>query len=84
MSTSNGNKKEGSYEEGSEQLKSMKTENSSKEDERYYFPCPLKNVKGTGRPRVPVTVCHKGQCLYLESEGGKLKCGYQNTVKGKK
>ncbi len=53
---------------------------SAKEDERYYFPCP----KRKNRARIPVTVCHKEKCIYLESEGGKLKCGYPKTVKGKR
>ena len=42
------------------------------EDPRYYFECPLRK----GRPRIAVTVCHKQKCIFLESEAGKLRCGY--------
>ena len=46
------------------------------DDERYYFPCPLRK----NRARVPVTVCHQKKCLFLASEDGKLRCGYGDKV----
>jgi phage-related protein len=42
------------------------------EDLRYYLSCPLRK----NHARIPVTVCHKQKCLWLTSDGGKVKCGY--------
>jgi len=42
------------------------------EDERYYLLCPMRK----NRARIAVTVCHGRKCIFLTSEGGKLRCGY--------
>ncbi len=42
------------------------------EDLRYYLSCPLRK----GGPRIAVTVCNKQKCIWLTSDGGKLRCGY--------
>ena len=42
------------------------------DDLRYYLACPLRK----GHPRIAVTVCHKQKCLWLTSDGGKLRCSY--------
>ena len=47
---------------------------SPTEDLRYYLACPLRK----GRPRIAVTVCHKQKCLWLTSDDGKLRCGYED------
>jgi hypothetical protein len=46
------------------------------DDERYYFQCPMRK----NQSRVAVTVCHGKKCLFLASEGGKLRCGYGDKV----
>lgn len=52
--------------------RNSESRNQEPEDERFYFPCPLRK----GQPRIAVTVCHGKKCIWLTSEGGKLKCGY--------
>jgi hypothetical protein len=48
------------------------------EDERYYLPCPLRK----NQARIPVTVCIKERCIYIESVSGKTICGFNTgTVK---
>jgi len=42
------------------------------DDERYYLICPMRK----GQSRIAVTVCHQKKCLFLASEGGKLRCAY--------
>jgi hypothetical protein len=48
------------------------TRDEGREDLRYYLSCPLRK----GHPRIAVTVCHKQKCLWLTTDGGKMKCGY--------
>jgi hypothetical protein len=44
------------------------------DDERYYLLCPLRK----NQARIAVTVCHQKKCLFLASEGGRLRCGYDD------
>jgi len=44
-------------------------------DQQYYFQCPLRK----NHARVAVTVCHQQRCIWLATDGGKLRCGYGNT-----
>ena len=39
-----------------------------------YFECPLRK----GRPQIALEVCKKQRCLFLASENGELKCGYND------
>jgi hypothetical protein len=43
-----------------------------RDDLRYYNECPLRK----GHPRIAITICHKQKCLWLATDGGKMKCGY--------
>jgi len=40
--------------------------------ETQYFQCPLRK----NHARIPVTICHKQKCIWLATDGGKLRCGY--------
>jgi hypothetical protein len=39
-----------------------------------YFECALRK----GRPQIASDVCKKQRCLFLTSENGELKCGYDD------
>jgi len=45
------------------------------DDERYYLLCPMRK----NQSRIAVTVCHQKKCLFLASEGGKLRCAYGDS-----
>jgi hypothetical protein len=46
------------------------------DDERYYFQCYMRK----DRARIAVTVCHQKRCMFLTSEGGRLRCGYDDPL----
>lgn len=46
--------------------------------ETQYLKCPLRKDHG----RVPVGHCHKKECIFLTSDGGKFKCDYGNPNLG--
>lgn len=39
-----------------------------------YFECALRK----GRPQIAIDVCKKQRCLFLTSENGELRCGYDD------
>jgi hypothetical protein len=54
--------------------------NPVEEELAEHFHCGLRK----NQARIPVKVCHRKRCLFLESHEGKLGCSYRNYANPKK